>query len=121
MARPKVEINPSQVTLLAQWHCTTEEIGHFFGVSKDTIERRFRRELQTGKAASKVTLRQKQYDLAKSGDKTMLIWLGKQWLGQNDKLAVKDTRGSGPSVYELLKIRNERKKKAAAADAKEQD
>lgn len=31
-------------------------------------------------------LKAKQYDLAMKGDKTMLVWLGKQYLGQAEKV-----------------------------------
>jgi len=37
-----------------------------------------------GRAQTKQALRKKQIDLALSGDKTMLIWLGKNILGQSD-------------------------------------
>ena len=33
----------------------------------------------------KIALRRKQYDVAMSGNVTMLLWLGKQYLGQSDK------------------------------------
>lgn len=33
----------------------------------------------------------KQYEVAMSGDRTMLIWLGKNRLGQSDKTEMKDT------------------------------
>lgn len=31
-------------------------------------------------------LRAKQYDIAMKGDRTMLVWLGKNYLGQTDKV-----------------------------------
>lgn len=33
---------------------------------------------------TRVKLAQKQFDVAMSGNTTMLIWLGKNWLGQKD-------------------------------------
>ena len=33
----------------------------------------------------KASLRRRQYKLAEEGNPTMLIWLGKQWLGQSEK------------------------------------
>lgn len=33
----------------------------------------------------RVTLQRRQYEVAMSGNVTMLIWLGKQWLGQSEK------------------------------------
>jgi len=35
---------------------------------------------------SRLKLAQKQFEVAMSGNATLLIWLGKQWLGQKDKL-----------------------------------
>jgi hypothetical protein len=37
-------------------------------------------------AAGNDTLHMKQYQLASEGDKTMLVWLGKNRLGQKDKI-----------------------------------
>lgn len=36
--------------------------------------------------AGVASLRRKQFELAQAGDRTMLIWLGKQRLGQSEKL-----------------------------------
>lgn len=65
--------------------CTMEEIASVIGVSKDTIERRCREDINLGKQQGKVSLRRKQFELAYKGDRVMLIWLGKQYLGQADK------------------------------------
>jgi len=40
-------------------------------------------------------LRKKQYEVAMQGNVTMLVWLGKQMLGQSDKIEVDDN-------YELV-------------------
>lgn len=36
------------------------------------------------RGAGRAALQAKQFEMAMQGDKTMLIWLGKQWLGQRD-------------------------------------
>ncbi len=36
-------------------------------------------------AAGKMSLRRKQFTAAMEGDKTLMVWLGKNWLGQTDK------------------------------------
>lgn len=71
---------------LSSIHCTKEEIAAVTGVSNDTLERRFMPELETGRLVGKVSLRRKQYEMFMQGDKTMAVWLGKQYLGQRDKL-----------------------------------
>ena len=69
------------------------EIASFFEVSEDTIERRvkethgvtFAEHYKTLSGGGKISLRRKQMDVALSGNVSMLIWLGKQYLGQKDK------------------------------------
>jgi hypothetical protein len=39
-------------------------------------------------SVGKISLRRKQYSIAQEGNVTMLIWLGKNWLGQTDKLDI---------------------------------
>ncbi len=85
MARPKLDIDATEVYSLAKLHCTNEEIAAFFGCSTDTIERRFAGQLAKGKAEGKLSLRRMQWRRAEKGSDTMLIFLGKQYLGQADK------------------------------------
>ena len=81
--------------------CTLPEVAAFFGCSEDTVVRRVKERHGTtyqeyAKSIAprgRVSLRRKQFELALAGDRTMLIWLGKQMLGQADKV---DQRISGP-------------------------
>lgn len=92
MARPYKEINGEQVRKLAAIGCTDVEIGNIVGCSHDTLTKRFRAELDDGRANGKASLRRKQWEVALSGNVTMLIWLGKQVLDQQDK--VHQTQGT---------------------------
>ena len=85
MARPKKKIDAEQVKKLAAIHCTNEEIASVVGCSKDTLERRFAAILKDGRAAGKMSLKRKQYELAMNGNVTLLIWLGKILLGQREE------------------------------------
>jgi len=49
-----------------------------------------------------LSLRHKQFNLAKGGDKTMLIWLGKQLLGQVDRREIKSDVTTHRSTTELI-------------------
>ena len=40
---------------------------------------------------AKLKLQQKQFEIAMKGNASLLIWLGKQWLGQSDKQEEKHT------------------------------
>jgi len=85
MARPPIEIDGAIVEKLAEVGCKLDEIADYFGCSHDTIERRFASELTKGRSSLKMSLRQWQLKKAKEGNVVMLIWLGKQMLGQQDK------------------------------------
>lgn len=85
MGRLPIQIDPVQVEFMAGRGATTEEIAAKLGCSKDTLERRFAAALQKGRMDCTMSLRGKQYELAMDGNATMLVWLGKQLLGQMDK------------------------------------
>lgn len=91
--RPKIEVDFSEVDKLCQIQCTGEEIASFFGISYDTLERRCKEQFKMSlaeyikekSAKGKSSLRRLQWKAAMNGSVTMLIWLGKQYLGQTDK------------------------------------
>jgi hypothetical protein len=83
-ARTK-RVDVEQLIKLAVIGCTNAEIGVYFGLDASTISRRFAGSLQKGRALRKRLLRQKQTEAAVAGNPAMLIWLGKQELGQRNK------------------------------------
>ena len=89
MARPKkYNIDTEQVEKLASFGCSNTEIASFFGCSKDLISKSYSTNITKGKADLKKKLRKAQIDSALSGNATLLIWLGKQYLDQSDKQEV---------------------------------
>jgi hypothetical protein len=91
MARPKLDIDATEVYKLAKFHCTNKEIAEFFSCSVDTITDRFPEELRKGRAEGKHVLRKLQWAAAGKGNVAMLIWLGKQYLMQSDQPVPEDT------------------------------
>lgn len=90
MSRPRKTFNEKdiqQMESLARCHCTDEEIAAFLNVSESTIKRRFGPVLTNARSQGKANLRAKQFKLAMDGNPTLLIWLGKQLLGQQDRLS----------------------------------
>ena len=87
------EIDMEKLAKLAQLPIRAEDIGYVLGVSTDTLSRRikeahdctFAEYLDQKRATIRYNLMAKQFEVALKGDKTMLIWLGKQYLGQRDK------------------------------------
>jgi hypothetical protein len=74
------------VRRLAKIMCTNEEIASIVGCSSDTLERRFAVPIKEGRDRSRACLRRMQLKAAKMGNVSMLIWLGKQFLGQSEKV-----------------------------------
>lgn len=85
MPRHKLPIDADQVEKLAAIMCTMKEIASVVKCSVDTLERRFADIIEKGRDRGKMSLKRKQYEVAMSGNVSMLIWLGKQHLGQKDK------------------------------------
>lgn len=94
MARPVIEIKQEHFENLCNLQCTLDEIAGFFKCSSDTIERWCKRTYNESFAEAykkhsqngRISLRREQWKLAQKGNASMLIWLGKQWLGQTDKV-----------------------------------
>jgi hypothetical protein len=91
-------IDPAQVKKLAAIGCTNVEIADIVGCSHDTLSRRFKAELTEGRSQGKASLRRKQWDVALTGNVTMLIWLGKQVLGQSDKQEIRAETDSSKRI-----------------------
>ena len=105
--RPKIEINWEDVRKLSLLQCTQNEIASFLGVSVDTLLRRkeFCVLHKKGMEEGRMSLRRLQWKKANEGNVTMLIWLGKQYLGQSDKqeLTGKDGKALVPDIkFEVI-------------------
>jgi len=85
MPRPKLIINETEVEKLSSYGCTNIEIASFFDCDESTIRKRFPDILTKGRDKGKIKLRKLQWSSAEKGNITMLIWLGKQILGQKEK------------------------------------
>lgn len=82
IGRNKVVIPEDEVAQLSQYHCTNKEMADFYGVPLQTFMDNFRDIINKNRIITKQRLRKAQLDLALKGDRVMLIWLGKNILGQ---------------------------------------
>tara|TARA_R110000744_G_scaffold99534_1_gene192032 strand:+ start:631 stop:1026 length:396 start_codon:yes stop_codon:yes gene_type:complete len=87
----KVNIDSAQVKMLASFGCTYIEIGKYFAVNEALIRKKYRSEYEQGREEMKLSLRQLQWKNAASGNTALLIFLGKNFLGQTDKSQVDHT------------------------------
>lgn len=84
VGRDKKPIPAHDVFKLAAIGCKDIEIADWFGIDANTLRYNFSVELLKGRESLKHGLRRKQIDVAMSGNATMLIFLGKNLLGQSD-------------------------------------
>lgn len=87
-------IDPATVWKMALIGCTDEEIAQWFGTTTNTLRYNFKQHMARARVSLKQRLRKKQIDVALSGNATMLIWLGKNYLDQSDN--PENARGNDP-------------------------
>lgn len=91
--RPRTEIDWPKFEFGCQIMATKEEICHWLKVSESTLERHikgkygdtFEGVFKRLSADGKISLRRMQFKKAQEGNVPMLIWMGKQYLGQSEK------------------------------------
>lgn len=90
--RPKANIDWKIVDKYLQAQCNSQGIASILGIAEDTLRRRceidhnmnYSEYCRLKKESGLEMLRAKQYSTAMAGDKTMLVWLGKQYLDQSE-------------------------------------
>ena len=89
----QILIDKEQFEKLCKLQCTETEISAYFEISHDTLQRwceetygeNFAYVYEQKKGVGKIALRRFQMQQAEKNP-TMAIWLGKQYLGQTDKI-----------------------------------
>jgi len=91
----KTHIDYKQVKSLANIHCTDNEIAGVLGCPLPVLlsDKKYRAVYEQAKADACMSLRRLQWKAAESGNATILIFLGKQYLQQFDKQEVTHTGG----------------------------
>ena len=84
VGKDKKIIDPKEVEKLASIGMKNSEIAEWLGIDDSTLAYNFKQQLIKGKHNLHCSLRQAQIRLALTGNATMLIWLGKNILGQSD-------------------------------------
>lgn len=107
--RKKIPIDYEKAEKLAIILCTQSEIAAVLGVSLGVLEHdpEFQRIHKKGMETGRASLRRMQYKGAEAGNATMLIWLGKQYLGQRDKMDQEITGKDGAPLIPAREIPDE--------------
>ena len=77
------EEEKEQIRRLSEIFASQADIAFVMGVNRSTLQKHPEL-MEEGKARGRVKLRRAQYEKALEGNPTMLIWLGKNMLGQSD-------------------------------------
>jgi len=77
-------VPPDECYRLAMMGCPDREIAEWFDISESTLRYNFSSYLTKARAQLKQKLRQAQLRVAFEGNPTMLIWLGRNMLGQTE-------------------------------------
>jgi hypothetical protein len=102
VGRPRIEISDedfAKMVRMVEVCCTQDEICSIFGITEPTLDTRLKERgysnfldfYKKHSSEGKQSLRRLQWAAAQEGNTSMLIWLGKQWLGQSDKQMVDTT------------------------------
>ena len=110
MGRPRKEIDRKSFESLCGLQCTLEEICGFFDVSDKTLDAWCKRTYKAGfsevfrqkRGTGKISLRRSQFRLAEK-NANMAIWLGKQYLGQTESVAIKVVEQEDDPITRSLK------------------
>lgn len=94
VGRPKkYDIDTEQIFKLAKYNLTNIEIADIYGCDESLLVKNYSEFLTKGRGELKLRLRQAQYEEAiDKRNITMLIWLGKQILGQSEKADIQMNR-----------------------------
>lgn len=115
LGRPPIIVNWKLVDAMCSIHCTGPEIAAVTGISEDTLTRKCKQQhkmlfaeyIKQKSLSGNASLRRRQWKAAEAGDRTMLVWLGKQWLEQTDKIEQQldhtGTMGLADEARELLR------------------
>jgi len=85
VATPKFKCDKELVENLASIGATTAEIAAMLKCSARSLQRHCKPQMERGRENAKFSLRRMQWIAAKAGNPAMLVWLGKQILGQKDR------------------------------------
>ena len=120
MPRPRIEISLAKIRNFAANMHTLAGIAARLGVSHDTLQERlkepeFRRAYEEGREMCCAEIRDLQMQAARAGNITMLIWLGKQMLGQTDAVQTRLTGADGaPFQIEIVRVAVQRELEPAS-------
>ena len=81
-----VVLDEKELAMYAEAGTSDRDLALIYDVSESTLQGRFGAILKKARARQHARLHAKQYSVALQGNTAMLIWLGKQYLEQSEKI-----------------------------------
>lgn len=91
------------VQRMAMTGSTDKDIAVILGITKEQLVKEGKDALELGRTIRRFLLNQRQFNAGMVGDRTMLVWLGKNDLGQMDRSATELT-GAGGGPLEIAAV-----------------
>lgn len=88
----KKKVTAKELKKLSSYGMTKAEMADFLGMARSTFYQRLAEDpdlvlaIAQGEGNMAMSVKRKQFNMAKAGNTSMLIWVGKQYLGQQDKI-----------------------------------
>lgn len=109
--RPRAKIDYTKLGELCKIQCTAEECASVLGISSDALADNLKRDkgltfpefFKKHAGHGKSSLRRLQWASARKGTTAMLIWLGKQYLGQTDKIETETKTATAEEIARELR------------------
>ena len=113
--RPPIQWDEKEAAIFGRFRATYKTMSDYYGCSERTIKRlmtnddddgnesKFCHHYKNGLSSGQMKLSEAQWKAAQEGNATMLIWLGKQYLGQKDRqeISLDDKRENEPDYSAL--------------------
>jgi len=91
--RPPIKLDEAQISEWISKGYTVEWVADYFDVAISTLYLNYSDALRKGRVRRDGCLQAKQLEVAMSGDRTMMVWMGKQFLKQKDKIETSESNG----------------------------
>lgn len=107
---PHAKFSHKTIQKMAMSGASDKEIATLLNVDRKEMIAEAKHALEYGRTVYRFLLHQRQFGAAMAGDRTMLVWLGKQKLGQMDRMATEHSGPGGQPIEVMEGVRKTRAK-----------
>jgi hypothetical protein len=93
--RPRLQLDEQKIEELIAEANTVEYTADVMGCSAETLSNNYLGAIQRGRNKRNGKLQKVMYKMALQGDRSLMIWLSKQWLGYREPVTQIDQKTTG--------------------------